>query len=69
MRASTIVVAALSALAMAAPVDKRAYVTDLVVEYVYVTVTEGQPLPTTLPVSISKHYLGVSTSRPWDQLT
>lgn len=46
MRSSTIVLAALSALAIAAPLQKRAYVTDVVIDYVTVTVTDGQPLPT-----------------------
>ncbi|OBT81414.1 hypothetical protein VE02_09863 [Pseudogymnoascus sp. 03VT05] len=41
MRSSAIVLAGLSALALAAPVQKRAYVTDVVIDYVTVFVTEG----------------------------
>ncbi|KFY16873.1 hypothetical protein V492_01037 [Pseudogymnoascus sp. VKM F-4246] len=43
MRSSAIVLAGLSALALAAPVQKRAYVTDTVIDYVTVFVTEGNP--------------------------
>ena len=49
MRSSAIVLAGLSALALAAPVQKRAYVTDVVIDYVTVFVTEG--LPTVSPPS------------------
>lgn len=45
MRSSAIVLAGLSALALAAPVQKRAYVTDVVIDYVTVYVTE-RDLPT-----------------------
>ena len=53
MRFSTLLTAGLAAVAAAAPMeiqelDKRVYVTDVVVKYVYVTVTAGQPLPTNL---------------------
>ncbi|ELR01803.1 hypothetical protein VC83_04955 [Pseudogymnoascus destructans] len=41
MRSSAIVLAGLSALALAAPVQKRACVTDVVIDYVTVFVTEG----------------------------
>ena len=50
MRSSAIVLAALSALAIAAPVHKRNYVTDVVIEYETVFVTEGH-LPTHTSVS------------------
>lgn len=54
MRSSTLVLAALSALAIAAPVEKRVYVTDITTAFVTVTVTEGQERPTLRPVSLSK---------------
>ncbi|KFZ17273.1 hypothetical protein V502_04646 [Pseudogymnoascus sp. VKM F-4520 (FW-2644)] len=41
MRSSAIILAGLSALALAAPVQKRAYVTDVVIDYVTVFVTES----------------------------
>jgi hypothetical protein len=50
MRSSAILLAALSALAIAAPVQKRAYVTDVVIEYETVYVTDGH-LPTKTSVS------------------
>ncbi|KFY13895.1 hypothetical protein V491_06226 [Pseudogymnoascus sp. VKM F-3775] len=45
MRSSAIVLAGLSALALAAPLQRREYVTDTTVEFVTVYVTEGN-LPT-----------------------
>lgn len=56
MRVSTILFAAMSALTMAAPVEKRAYVTDIVVKYFTVTVTAGQPIPTQYRRPVSNSY-------------
>lgn len=57
MRSSAIILAGLSALALAAPVQKRAYVTDVHIDYVTVYVTEGNSHtvsapPYILPISI-----------------
>lgn len=55
MRSSAIILAGLSALALAAPVQKRAYVTDVHLDYVTVTVTEGN-LPSTTVSSRSSPF-------------
>lgn len=59
MRLSTIIAASMSALALAAPVEKekRAYVTDVVVKYYTVTVTAGKPIPTQYKRPVSKPFL------------
>lgn len=64
MRVSTILVAAMSALALAAPVEKekRVYVTDVVVKYLTVTITAGQPIPTQYRRPVSKPYLECALS-------
>ncbi|OBT65412.1 hypothetical protein VE03_06103 [Pseudogymnoascus sp. 23342-1-I1] len=61
MRSSAIVLAGLSALALAAPLQKRRYVTDVVIDYVTVYVTEGN-LPTT--TSSSSIVVPTTTSTP-----
>lgn len=58
MRLSTIIVASMGALALAAPVEKekRAYVIDVVTEYSTVTVTAGMPTPTQHRRPVSKSF-------------